>query len=260
MAARVRTPASVFKPFTVGAALDDGVVRADDEFDCEHGARTYGDRTLRDPVALGVLSVKDIVAQSSNIGMSKIFDKLGGPALGRWFDRFHFADVPGDIPGGAAGAMSRDAARSGSGTMDGAVVAIGFGVRLSPLHLAALYGTIADDGLYNAPTLRADAVVEPERILKSDTARTLIAMLENAVMNGSGKAASIRGVRVAGKTGTADLEDADSDGRSTAFFAGIVPADAPRFTIVVVVEDPKAGASGAQAAAPAFARIARQIL
>jgi beta-lactamase regulating signal transducer with metallopeptidase domain len=257
VAREIRTPASTFKPFVIAAALEAGAIQGDERFDCEHGQRQYGGGlTLRDSASHGELDVTQIVAQSSNIGVSKIFDKLGGPGLTSWFVRFHLNEAVLDsAPGGL-----RELNASSAGTIQGATIATGFGAKLSPLHIAALYGVFANQGEWVAPTLSSDVSPAPERVLRPETAARVVAMLESAVRDGTGKAAGIDGVRVAGKTGTADLDDANADAHSIAYFAGIVPANAPRYVIVVVVEDPKQAASGGRAAAPVFARVASQIL
>jgi beta-lactamase regulating signal transducer with metallopeptidase domain len=257
LASANRTPGSTFKPLVVAAALETGAIQPDDRFDCEKGERKYPDGvTLRDAGSFGELDVTEILAQSSNVGLSKIFDKLGGPTLTNWFTRFHLNEPALDASAGSLGALDDTSA----GTMKGAVIAIGVGAKVSPLHLAAMYGAFANQGLYVPPSLERRPSAKPERVLEATTAARVLGMLESAVERGTGKAAQVSGVRVAGKTGTADLRDTGSDDHSIAYFAGIVPADAPRYVIVVVVEDPKEAASGGRAAAPVFARIASQIL
>lgn len=251
------TPGSTFKPLVVAAALETGAIQPDDRFDCENGQRKYPDGvTLRDAGAFGELSVTEILAQSSNVGVSKIFDKLGGPTLTAWFTRFHLNEPALDATAGSLGALDDTSA----GTMKGAVIAIGVGTKVSPLHLAAMYGAFANQGLHVPPSLEHNPSAKPERVLQATTAVRVLGMLESVVESGTGKAAHLDGVRVAGKTGTADLDGAGSEDHSMAYFAGIVPADAPRYVIVVMVEDPKEGASGGRVAAPVFARIAAQIL
>jgi cell division protein FtsI (penicillin-binding protein 3) len=255
-AAANRVAASTFKPLVVAAALEEGVIEADQRFDCENGRRTYENgAVLRDAGSFGELSTTEILAHSSNIGMSKIFDRLGGPAIERWFVAFHL-DAPGPL---ADSGSLRYLDEPSAGTMKGAVTAIGFGARTSPLHLAAAYATFANAGIYVAPALSKQPPTS-ERLLDARNAGRVLQMLESAVDEGTGKAARVRGVRVAGKTGTADLEGAGSGEHSTASFVGIVPADAPRFVIVVVVDDPKGAASGGRVAAPVFARVATRIL
>ena len=144
----------------------------------------------------------------------------------------------------------------------------GEGWAASALQIAAAYAAIADGGVYHAPTLvrrvtdgAGHATWEhhktSERVVDAATAHTLIGMLKG-VVNGeqaTGKAARIEGVRVAGKTGTAELSD--NDDRYYGTFVGIVPAEAPRYVILVAAESKGAGG---EVGAPAFARLAKRAL
>jgi cell division protein FtsI (penicillin-binding protein 3) len=250
---------STLKSIMLAAALEEGVVTPADRFDCENGKRAYGDRTLRDAGAYGSLTVPEMLAVSTNVGFTKIFDRLGGDRLGRWLRRFHFAAAP--LPGAAAGEL---VARIEDGSWEGALVAVGESMTASPLQVAAAYAALANDGVYVAPTLVRRAGSAPrEELVKPATARAVLAMLEEAVSGdrATGKLARIPGVRVAGKTGTADWKLPGGAEGVYASFAGIVPADQPRFVILVGVEA-KTGeeTNGGKIAAPAFARVASRAL
>jgi beta-lactamase regulating signal transducer with metallopeptidase domain len=226
-------PASTLKPLTVALALDAGRITPEQRFDCGNGQRHYGTETLRDANPYGLLSVSEIVAVSSNVGTSRVFDALGAPGLRDGLVRFGF-EAPADID---------------EGTLGGATAAIGHRVRTTPLALAAAYAALANGGLRPAPGNRG------ERLIAAETAASLRTMLEGAVSGerATGKAAQIPGLRVAGKTGTSD------DEQMLASFVGFLPAEAPRFVIYVGIEGKNRSASGASAAAPVFARIGRQL-
>ena len=184
------------------------------------------------------------MAVSSNIGVSRIFDTLGGERLGEGLRRFHVG-APSSIP---------------DGTMRGAIIAIGEGNTTTPTAMAAAYGVFANDGLYTAP-----GITKSERVIKAATARIVRAMLEGVVTGerATGKATSVPGVRVGGKTGTSDDPDCEqcAQGQGTfASFVGIVPLDRPRWVIYVGVGQPAREGSGGTIAAPAFARIATRAL
>jgi beta-lactamase regulating signal transducer with metallopeptidase domain len=249
---------STFKPVMLAAALDEGVVTPADRFDCENGARAYGDRILRDAGAYGTLTVPEMLAVSTNVGFSKVFDRLGGDRLGHWLRRFHFGAAPA-LPGAAAGTLP---ARIEDQSFEGACVAIGEGrMTATPLQLVAAYAVLANDGIYLAPTLTRRSPAPGEPLLKPSTAGAVVAMLEEAVNSehATGKAARIAGVRVAGKTGTAAWLPDGSEGTYSSF-VGIVPAEHPRFVILVGVESPRGNESGGKVAAPAFARLASRAL
>jgi cell division protein FtsI (penicillin-binding protein 3) len=130
------------------------------------------------------------------------------------------------------------------------------------MQVAAAYAALASGGVYHRPTL----VARPgagERVVREPTARTVVRMLEQAVEGetGTGKRARVAGVRLAGKTGTADLTEPGGKSSLYASFVGIVPSDRPRFVILVGAEVAgRDDATGGALAAPAFARLAARAL
>ncbi len=254
---------STLKAFTLAAALEESVVSPTDRFDCEQGSWTYHGETIHDSAPHGSLTVPEMVAVSTNIGFGKIYDRLGGERLGRWLRAFHFGTAPA-IDGAVAGWMpERIEDRSPAGVM----VAIGEKLTASPLQVAAAYGALANGGLYVAPTLtRRTGEVARERVLKAETARAVVAMLEGVVSReeATGTRARVDGQRVAGKTGTAGWEMPDGSEHSYASFVGFVPSTSPRFVILVGLEQPQdaegEAGNGPTAAAPVFSRVATRAL
>jgi beta-lactamase regulating signal transducer with metallopeptidase domain len=247
---RAYVTGSTLKAVTIAAALDVGAVRADDHFDC----RAYG--KLRDATSNGTLALPEILAVSSNIGTAHVFERLGSARLGAYLARFHFGEASQvQLRGVAPGSVP---ARIDDGEA-GAVVAIGERATATPFQIAAAYAAIANGGEYVAPTLVRRNPPVRERVLGPDAARTMMTMLEGVVASGTGKAARVRGARVAGKTGTAEYEVSGAMRRYVSF-VGIVPADAPRYVILAGIETPRDDASGGNAAAPVFARIATRTL
>jgi len=237
-------PASTLKPLVVATALDAQLITPQQSFDCGNGTRPYGSLVLRDAGAYGALSVGEILAVSSNIGVSRIFDILGGERLADGLRRFR-VEPPPSIP---------------SGTMQGAIIAMGEGSTTTPVALASAYGVFANDGL-----LVDSLSGRSERVLQASTARTVRAMLEGAVSGerATGKLAAVAGARVGGKTGTSDDPDCAScvqTGGTFMSFVGIVPVDAPRWVIYVGVGKPNKEGSGGTIAAPAFSRVATRAL
>jgi beta-lactamase regulating signal transducer with metallopeptidase domain len=271
-------PGSTLKTLMVAAALDEGKLTPDQSFDCGAGYRDYeAAGRLRDTAAHGVLSVAQILERSSNVGASRIYDLMGGADFAGWFNRFHL-DEPLPIQleraAGSAGALKDQPV----GSLRGAIAAMGQGVATSPLHMAALYAAVANDGVYFAPTLVREQrgaggnVIyrhepKPEQLLRPETARTTLKLLIGSVegRDATGRAARLEGVSVAGKTGSAQVvpigpQVSEGDSPSYASFIGIVPASAPRYVILVGVEGKKTELTGGKVAAPAFARIASRIL
>jgi cell division protein FtsI (penicillin-binding protein 3) len=244
---------------TLAAALEEGVILPTESFDCEKGAWTYQGKVMHDAHSYGSLTVSEMLAVSSNIGFSKIFDRLGGDRLARWLRAFRLGTAP-PVEGANAGWMPE---RIADKSYEGAVVAIGEKVVASPLQVAAAYGALANGGVYVAPTLSRRTSTSPsERIMKPETARTVMGMLEDAVNSerATGKLARIAGPRVAGKTGTAGWDLPNGEEGIYASFVGIVPSSSPRFVILVGVEQPQKHGGGGEIAAPVFARVASRAL
>ncbi|MDB4961922.1 MAG: Cell division protein FtsI [Myxococcales bacterium] len=225
------TPGSTIKPFTFAAALEAGVVEPTSRLDCENGSRSYKDKKLLDASPHGTLDLGGILAVSSNVCTAKIAEPLGD-VLTDSFRRYGLS-APAHVD---------------TTTIEGASVASGEGIQVSALDLAAAYTVFAKDGI------GAGGV----RVMREDTARTVRAMMERVTTDadGTGRAARIEGVRVAGKTGTAHARPTMRT--YYASFVGIVPADAPRFVVLVGVDG--VTGSGGTVAAPAFAAIAARAL
>jgi len=219
---------STIKPLTVAAALEAGLDPRE-RFDGEGGRWQADARTsLRDYRPHGSLTVEQVLVTSSNIGAGKIVQRVGEAPIAALFDRVG-ARVPDE----------------GSWMTHGA----GIDVRMSALRLAVAYGALANGGFAIQPTTSGRGA--RRRILSEPTATAVRDMLGAAVSDeGTGRRARIVGIPVGGKTGTT--------GDGAAVFAGIAPLNAPRFVIVVRVE--QEGAVGGAVAAPAFARIAAHLL
>lgn len=268
-AARPRGTGSTIKPLVIAAALEEGAVSAGDVFPC--GTRSYPQGELHDASPNGDLDVAQILVVSSNVGASRIFDKLGGAPLLKWMGKFHLGEPSGielrDARGSALPSSIQD------GSFQGAALAGGHTSVASPLHMAAAYAAFANQGVYNRPAL-ARRVVGPdgypnrdhrpsnERLLRPATAGSVMAMLERAVNDekATGKAARVEGVRVAGKTGTHDEPAEGGKPQYYASFIGAAPAEAPRFVVLVGAVVPGESGTGGRVAAPVFARIVARAL
>jgi len=248
-------PGSTMKPITIAAALETHAITVDQEFECGPAPRKYGDEQIEDAHESETLDVAHLLAVSSNIGTSHIFDVLGGDNLASFIHRFHFGEAPG-IPGAASGAVPGHIV---NGSFEGALTAIGgHKMPATPLQMIAAFGAIAEDGVYHAPTL--DRGGSPgERILSSDTASKVMTLLETVVTyeHGTGVLARVDGVHVAGKTGT--VETTGPDGRDLMYASFIGVADLPSRRIVALVGIGAAEGSGPEQAAPAFARLVKRI-
>ena len=267
-------PGSTAKPFVVAAGLEHGVLRADEVIDCEHGSYRVPGKTLRDLHPYDDLDPAGILRVSSNIGAAKIGFRVGPQRHHELLRAFGFGRTTGSgFPDESAGLL-----RSWQDwrPIDHATISFGQGVAVTPMQLANAFAVLASGGVWRAPRLvsarrEADGVWEPlppapaRRVLRADVAKKVLGMLETVVgPEGTGRRAGLRGIRVAGKTGTAQKLEPDgsySTSRYQAWFAGAAPADAPRFVIVAMVDEPRGFVhTGGATAAPLFARVAAAAL
>jgi penicillin-binding protein 2 len=267
-------PGSVFKVLTAVAALEEEVIQPDSEFHC----RGYLNRPdqLRCMIfrqhgqSHGDVNVSDALCESCNVFFFEAARKLGDEPLRRWSERFGFGAPTGaDIPGEASGRLPRGPV-GGRRTRDpGSTMQLAIGqssLLVSPLQVARMMAAIANGGSLVAPRfahapppstpgpaiqLSSFESVEPLSTSKKLelSARTIAVIresLERVVEDpqGTGRAAAVAGVRVAGKTGTAETGGGQPD---HAWFAGYVPADRPRVAFVVMLEH---AGSGGRTAGP----------
>jgi cell division protein FtsI (penicillin-binding protein 3) len=268
-------PGSTLKTFTFAAALDAGKVRPDDRFDCQMGQMVVGKFHIRDDHPKGVLSAAEVFKFSSNIGTVKIARRIGREALWNALDRFGFGrptylGLPGERRG-----ILRPISRWGE--IEFATHAFGQGLTVTPVQLAAGFAAIADLGMYHPPRIalhfrNADGTTEPverpaeargdTRVMSAAAAKTLLTIMQGVTEDGTAKQAAIPGYPVAGKTGTAQkvTNGRYDPSKYLASFVGIVPADAPRLVIAVMIDEPQGIHYGGIVAAPAFKAIAETAL
>ena len=260
-------PGSTYKLVTVAAALTQRLVSPTTSFTLPYEIQV-ADRFIHDAEERGTetMTVAEILARSSNVGAITLAQLLGKERLAAWITRFGFGRTTGiDFPGESPGIVLPPDRWSGSTIGN---VPIGQGIAVTPLQMAAAYAAVANAGVWVRPHLLDRVSGQPRprlqkrRVLPSETARIVNAMLRNVVREGgTGTLAAVPGYQVAGKTGTAAKPDpvkgGYSDTRYVASFVGFVPASKPRIVILVAVDEPKGVIWGGTVAAPAFAKIAR---
>jgi len=260
-------PGSTFKIVPLAAALERNTVRVDQRFDCEEGVWTIDQRTIHDVSPHGVLSLHEVIEQSSNIGMVKVTMTLQPAELHSMIEEFGFGSKTGiELPGESPGILRREAEWS---DFTQASLAFGQEIGVTVLQMASAFGVIANDGVLARPHLVLGSRgldgrlvelpdVEFRRVISASTARAIGSMLEGVVANGSGKRAAVPGFRLAGKSGTAQKAESGqySDDDYMASFGGFGPSHAPRLVGLVVLDSPRGEwIYGGQVAAPVFGRI-----
>ncbi len=268
-------PGSVFKIFTFAGAVEEGLVHVNDKIFCEYGKYRTGGRTLHDVHPYGALTVAEVLAKSSNIGTSKIAEKLGKERLHAYVRKFGFGQKTGiDLPGEISGLITPTKFWSAPSLSS---VAMGQEVGLTGIQLIAATSAIANGGMLVKPrivseirssdgeVIKAYPPVVKRRVISESTSREVKEMMKKVVSKtGTGSLAIIDrpGVTIGGKTGTAQkiVDGAYSHGHFVASFVGYVERGDKMVTILVSVDDPHPVYYGGSVAAPLFKKMAEKVL
>ena len=260
-------PGSVFKIVTASAALQEGVISENSMINCEHGAYRVANHILHDHEPLGLITFKQVIEQSSNIGTTKVAQRLGARRVYNYAHHFRFGIRTGiDLPGEAEGILKP--VSRWSKTSIGAIP-IGQEVTVTPIQLMGAIAAIANDGIYMRPfvvkyikdaqgqIIREKSPQILDRVISKMTSERMKGILNGVVDEGTGTKAAIPGVTVAGKTGTAQKVVGGSYSHSHfyATFAGFAPVDNPRLAAVVVFDDPHPAYYASTVAAPVFSEV-----
>ncbi|HEX8817863.1 MAG TPA: penicillin-binding transpeptidase domain-containing protein [Terriglobales bacterium] len=271
----VYEPGSTFKLVTLSAALEEKLTRPDEVVDCQMGAIVYNGMRIRDSKPHGKLTVADVLAESSDVGAIKVGLRLGDDRFYKYIRSYGFGQQTGiELPGETRG-LSKPPSRWSKVSI--AAISMGQEIGITPLQLAGLISTMANDGVYVSPRILAGTIgaqsapqtiaFEPgpqHRVISSYTAAEMRQMMQGVVLHGTGKRAVLEGYTSAGKTGTAQKVDpathAYSHTKYVGSFAGFAPINNPVITVAVVLDSAVGLHQGGQVSAPVFHRIAQQVL
>ena len=271
----VYEPGSTFKLVTISAALDEKVTSPDEVFDCQMGSIVINGRRIHDWKPFGELSVSDVLAKSSDVGAIKIALRLGDERLYKYIRAYGFGQQTGiELPGETRG-LSKPLSRWSKVSIG--AIAMGQEIGVSPIQLAAMVSTIANDGVQVPPRIVA-GTTEPlsapqtvafhpgtgRRVISPLTAAQMKQMMQGVVLHGTGRKAILEGYSSAGKSGTAQKVDPATGTYSRtkyiASFAGFAPVNNPAITVVVILDSPLNGHHGGEVGAPVFQRVSQAVL
>ncbi|MGA9527544.1 MAG: penicillin-binding protein [Terriglobales bacterium] len=268
-------PGSTFKMVTISAGLEEKVTRPDEMFDCQMGSIVINGMRIRDSKPHGMLSVADIIAESSDVGAIKVAMRLGNERFYKYIRAFGFGQQTGiELPGETRG-MAKPTDRWSKVSL--AAISMGQEIGISAMQLTSLISTIANDGVripprivagtiapQNAPQTVAFQPAQGTRVISSLTAAEMKQMLQGVVLHGTGRKAILEGYTSAGKTGTAQKVDpaihAYSKTKYVGSFAGFAPINNPQIAVVVILDSAVGLHQGGQVSAPIFQRIVQQVL
>jgi len=268
-------PGSLFKAFLAAAALEEQVVRPSDSFYCENGSYKVYDRTIHDISKYGYLTFQQIIKVSSNIGASKVGEKMGKERLYRYISAFGFGEKTRvGLPGEGNGMVHHPRYWSPV-ALD--TISFGQGISVTAIQMATALSAIANGGFLMKPYVveritneRGEVVqsFKPEtvrKVISEETAKRVTVLLKATTeKGGTGEGAVPSGYEVAGKTGTAQKVDSllggYSEDRYVSGFMGFAPADAPKLVLIVIVDEPQGNSYGGVVAAPIFKTIMEKAL
>ena len=254
---------SVFKTFTIAAAVDTGRADMNTMIDASH-AYMVGTRKITDFHATNrVLSLEEVYLHSSNIGTSQLAIGMGGKTMRDYFTRFGLlAKAPIELQS----AMPIRPREWSDTTL--ASLSFGYGISITPAQMAAAMGALTNGGRYIPLSLRKGGApgVQPRQVVSEQTSRTMLDLMRRNVVNGSGTRADAPGLRVGGKTGSANklVNGRYDPSHAVGTFAAVFPTDGPingrRYSILILMDEPQTyPRTGGFVAAPAVGRIADRI-
>jgi len=271
----VYEPGSTFKLVTISAALEEKLTNPNEVFDCQMGSIVYNGMRIRDSKPHGLLPVWGVLAESSDVGAIKIALRLGEDRFYKYIRAYGFGQQTGiELPGETRG-LTKPVSRWSKVSI--AAISMGQEIGISPLQLAGLVSTFANDGVWVAPRI-VTGKVEPlgtpqtvafhpgasRRVISSYTAAEMRSMMQKVVLEGTGRKAILEGYTSAGKTGTAQKVDpatgAYSKTKYIGSFAGFAPLNNPQVVVAVILDSAVGLHQGGQVSAPVFRRVTQQVL
>jgi cell division protein FtsI (penicillin-binding protein 3) len=268
-------PGSTFKLITMAALLENKMVRPGELVFCERGIYRVGRRTIVDVHPEGWLTVKEVFAKSSNIGMSKLVDRLTKETFIKTVKDFGIGVPTGiEYVSEQRGLLNKPGEGGWSGyTMKS--MAYGQEVSVTTLQMAMAYAAVANGGELLVPHIVKE-IRAPEgdvewssgrkvlwRCLSAETCMVLKEFMKEVVDSGTATQAQVGSLPLGGKTGTAQKAVPGLgyvDGKYIATFGGLLPADAPGIVVFVMIDEPQGRYYGGDVAAPVFREIVESVL
>jgi len=264
-------PGSTFKLVAVAAALEEKLTSPSEVINCQNGSIVLAGHTIHDHKPYGALTVRRVMADSSDVGAIKLGLRLGEDRLYRYIRAFGFgAESDVDLPGEESGLLKTPSRWSGISIGE---ISMGQEIGVTALQMVSAYSAIANGGILFQPRVVRDVfqgdrhdLLPPaagRRVVSLQTAETMKDIFAEVVQSGTGTPARLAGYTAGGKTGTAQKIDASGGYSKThyiASFAGFAPVRQPAITILVVIDSPVGAIYGGEVAAPVFRSIAEQTL
>lgn len=264
-------PGSTFKPITLAALLDQNLITENENVFCENGKFKFKGVKISDTHPNGLLKVKEVIEKSSNIGMTKLSQKIDNESLYKYLRGFGFGNVTSiQLPGEVKGSLKK---ANDWSPITKAFISFGYEISVTPIQMISAYCALINGGILFQPQIvkkiyqnNTNHLVEtkPEtirRVISEKTSDKMRSILKGVVENGTGTNASLKQLEVGGKTGTSQklIDGNYSKSQYNASFIGFFPVDNPQVVIYILVNSPVKAKYGSAVAAPIFKKVAERI-
>ncbi len=264
-------PGSVFKLITMAAAIDQRTVTPETTYNDSGVLKVYDTEIKNfDKRGYGTQTMTQVLQNSLNTGSAWVAQRLGADAFYRYVKAFGFGELTGIELAGEASGTYRTPNRNDWTPVDLVTNSFGQGISVTPLQAITAVSAIVNGGTLMRPYVVQEIAgagkreaTRPKvvrRVISEETSRTMRSMMNKAVDEVPGHRAQVAGYDVGGKTGTANISSDGYKDTTIVSFVGVVPADNPRFVMLVKIDGPGEGALGSYVAAPVFSELAPQLL
>ncbi len=265
-------PGSTFKTFTMAALLDKNLCNLNENIYVENGRYKFKNVYITDAHKSDWLTARGVIEESSNIGMSKLVQRLDDDSFYKYLRAFGFGNYTSvELPAEVRGTLRKP---NDWGQVTKEFISFGYGVTVTPVQLICAYSAIINGGVLYQPQIiekevKRDGQViyqgspnEIRRVISEETSARMRDLLVGVVKEGTGTKAQLKSVTVGGKTGTSQklIDGKYSKQQYNSSFVGFFPANAPKIVCLILVNSPTIGRYGGSVAAPIFKNVAEKII
>ncbi len=265
-------PGSTMKSIVLAMLLDKSIVRENNVINTENGRYRIKGATIRDTHKFEKLTVREVLEQSSNIGIVKLSNRIKDRDFYKGLRDFGFGNLTSiDMTGETRGSLKKPNRYS---AISKAFISHGYEISVTPIQMVMAYSALINGGKLLQPYILkriydAEGEVEEEfrttkirRVISDETSEKMRSIMLGVVENGTGSNAQLENIYVGGKTGTAQklIDGKYSNKKYNSSFIGFFPADDPQVICLILVDSPEVGRYGGQVAAPIFRNITQRIL
>jgi len=265
-------PGSTFKSFTIASLLDQKLCSLNEKINLENGSYKYQDVNIKDTHPFSSLSVREIIEQSSNIGVSKLVQRIDAEKYFKYLRGFGFGNTTSiTLPGETPGKLRKPTEWS---KVSKVYLSFGYEISVTPIQMTAAYCALINGGVLFEPQLVYKQVnskgvavnefspKEIRRVIAPETSITIRNILKGVVKNGTGQKAFSELISIGGKTGTSQklVDGKYSKNKYNSSFVGFFPAENPQVVCLILINSPEQGLYGGLVAAPVFKNVAERIV